>query len=78
MTKYVKNRLGGVSAVADDYDVSGQPDAGLVEIGAAEAREANPQLFGEPDPWVDLHEIHDGHGNRVRYTATGEQVRGGR
>lgn len=54
MTKYVKNPDGVVHSVDDSFEF---PDETWAD---ATAKDASPQLLGEPDPVVTAVELHSG------------------
>jgi hypothetical protein len=69
MTRFVRNPDGAVHSVPDDFQFP--PVEGWSEV---KAKDASPQLRGEPDPQVEASQLHNGADAPVQIIASSGYV----
>jgi cell division septation protein DedD len=72
LTRFIRNLAGAIHSVVDEFDL--EAHEGWEEITEEVAKAEHAHLFGEPDPAVEAVRAHDGAGNPVDYTSTGQPV----
>lgn len=70
MARFVRNLAGAIHSVVDEFDLT--VHEGWEEVTEEIAKAEHAHLFGVPDPAVEAVRAHDGAGNPVEFTTTGQ------